>query len=258
MMKKKKSFMRFTFNLFWITLILFFVLFACSGPLSEHETPADVIKQYGEFRDVESDSVSLRTVSNEQGRVTFVIVLGKERYVTLDIFDKNGTYRKTLLNGGWGPGEFGIIWKSESNDIIKAGEYSYELEADHEVLIKGSFSYNNTGISEYNVNSEKIFTVVEVMPEFSGGINALMKYLSDNIKYPEEAKKEGIQGRVFVNFVVEKSGKVNNVNVIRGIGGGCDEEAIRVISSMPDWKPGLENGKAVRVDYNIPIKFALD
>ena len=111
-------------------------------------------------------------------------------------------------------------------------------------------------LTEVN-NTDSVYKVVEVMPEYPGGIDALMKYLSENIKYPEIAKKESIQGRVFVNFVVEKSGKVNNVNIIRGIGGGCDEEAIRVISSMPDWKPGLENGKPVRVDYNIPIKFAL-
>jgi TonB family protein len=100
--------------------------------------------------------------------------------------------------------------------------------------------------------------VVEVMPEYPGGHEALFAYISENIKYPEKAKKEKIQGRVFVSFVVEKSGKVTNVSILRGIGGGCDEESLRVVSEMPIWKPGLQDGKPVRVQFNLPIKFALD
>jgi len=106
-------------------------------------------------------------------------------------------------------------------------------------------------------NTDSVYKVVEVMPEYPGGTDALMKYLSENIKYPESAKEEGIQGRVFINFTVEKNGAVSNVNVLRGIGAACDAEAVRVIEGMSDWKPGLEEGKPVRVDYNIPIKFAL-
>lgn len=102
-----------------------------------------------------------------------------------------------------------------------------------------------------------IFTVVEQMPQFPGGEEARMKYLMENIKYPEEAKKKGIQGRVFVTFVVEKDGKISAVKVLRGIGGGCDEEAVRVISNMPDWTPGKQRGEAVRVQFNTPIHFAL-
>ncbi len=103
----------------------------------------------------------------------------------------------------------------------------------------------------------EIFTVVETMPEYPGGVNELYKYLGNNIKYPEKAKADNIQGRVFVNFVVEKDGEVSNVNVLRGIGGGCDEEAIRVISSMSNWTPGKQRGEVVRVSYNLPIKFSL-
>ena len=103
----------------------------------------------------------------------------------------------------------------------------------------------------------EIFTVVEVMPVYDGGIEELYKFLGNNIKYPEEAKKDSIQGRVFVNFIVETDGSVTNVNVLRGIGGGCDEESIRVVSMMPKWTPGTQRGKAVRVSYNLPIKFSL-
>jgi protein TonB len=85
----------------------------------------------------------------------------------------------------------------------------------------------------------------------------LMKYLSENIKYPPLAKESGIQGRVFINFVVEPNGSISNVKVLRGIGGGCDEEAVRVVEKMPKWSPGKQRGKPVRVSYNLPVKFTL-
>ncbi len=111
-------------------------------------------------------------------------------------------------------------------------------------------------------NSEKqkdsVYVVVKDMPSFPGGDAARMKFLTENIKYPELARKKGIQGRVFVTFVVEKDGQISNIKVLRGIGGGCDEEAVRVISMMPKWKPGIDNGKPVRFQFNLPIKFSLD
>ncbi len=100
-------------------------------------------------------------------------------------------------------------------------------------------------------------TVVEVMPEFPGGDIALMKYLSANLRYPEQAKTNNVQGRVYVNFIISSRGKVLYPYIVRGIGSGCDQEAIRVIKNMPVWKPGKQNGKAVPVRYNVPVKFAL-
>ncbi len=105
---------------------------------------------------------------------------------------------------------------------------------------------------------DTVFTVVEKMPEFPGGMNGLMKFLTDNIKYPEVAKNNNIQGRVFVNFVIEKDGSVSHLKILRGIGGGCDEEAIRVVKMMPRWTPGEQRGEKVRVSYNLPIKFSLE
>ena len=95
------------------------------------------------------------------------------------------------------------------------------------------------------------------MPEYPGGINKLMEYLSKNIEYPKAARESGIQGRVFVSFIVEKDGSISNVKVIRSIGGGCDEEAVRVVKAMPKWKPGKQRGKAVRVSYMLPVVFKL-
>ncbi len=110
---------------------------------------------------------------------------------------------------------------------------------------------------EEEVSEQEIFTVVESMPEFPGGPQAMMEYIARNIKYPPMARESGIQGRVFVNFVVEPDGSVTNVNVLRGIGGGCDEEAIRVVESMPKWTPGRQRGKAVRVSFTLPVRFTL-
>jgi len=125
----------------------------------------------------------------------------------------------------------------------------------------------NTQVDEYvapvksddeeSAEEAQIFMVVESMPEYPGGEAALYTFLADNIKYPQMAKESGIQGRVFVTFVVEKDGHVTDVRVLRGIGGGCDEEAIRVVKSMPKWTPGKQRGKSVRVQYNLPVKFTL-
>ena len=103
-----------------------------------------------------------------------------------------------------------------------------------------------------------VYQIVEEMPEFPGGVDALMQFLSKNIKYPEKAKDENISGRVFLGFVVEKDGSIGEVKVLRGIGGGCDEEAVRVVKAMPKWKPGKMEGQPVRVSYQIPINFKLD
>lgn len=110
---------------------------------------------------------------------------------------------------------------------------------------------------EEEVVETEIFTVVESMPEFPGGAEAMMAFIAKNMKYPPMARESGIQGRVFVNFVVEPNGSVSNVKVLRGIGGGCDEEAIRVVESMPKWTPGRQRGKAVRVSFNLPVRFTL-
>ncbi len=104
---------------------------------------------------------------------------------------------------------------------------------------------------------EQIFVFVEDQPGYPGGDEARLKYLRDNIKYPEMAKESGIQGTVYVTFVVEKDGSISNVKVLRGIGGGCDEEAVRVIKNMPKWKPGKQRGRPVRAQFNMPIRFIL-
>ena len=105
---------------------------------------------------------------------------------------------------------------------------------------------------------EVVFVVVEKMPEFPGGQQALFKYLSENVKYPVIAQENGIQGRVICQFVVNRDGSIVDVEVVRSGGDpSLDKEAIRVIKSMPKWKPGKQRGKAVRVKYTVPVNFKL-
>ncbi|CAN5415105.1 energy transducer TonB [soil metagenome] len=103
----------------------------------------------------------------------------------------------------------------------------------------------------------KIFTYVEEMPTFPGGEAEFYGYLKKNIKYPPMARENGIQGKVYISFVVDKDGNIKDVKMARGIGGGCDEEALRVIRNMPSWKPGKQNGRSVAVSYTVPVNFTL-
>lgn len=106
-------------------------------------------------------------------------------------------------------------------------------------------------------SKEDVYTIVESMPEFPGGQEAMFKYLASNMNYPAKAKDNYIQGTVFVNFVIGSEGAVRDVKVIRGVNKLLDEESLRVIRSMPNWTPGVQRGKKVAVSYNLPIKFTL-
>ena len=116
---------------------------------------------------------------------------------------------------------------------------------------------SDVGNAEMKPDKNGVYQMVEEMPKYPGGEQAMMKYVADNIKYPEEAKDKNIAGRVFVSFIVEKDGSIGEVKVMRGIGGGCDEEAVRVISAMPKWTPGKVKGEPVRVSYMMPLNFKL-
>lgn len=110
--------------------------------------------------------------------------------------------------------------------------------------------------NDTSIQDEPIFTRVEESPEYIGGDRAMYKFLKENIKFPEEAKQAKISGRVTLWFVIEKDGSIKIVKVLRGLGYGCDEEAVRLIKAMPKWKPGKQRGKAVRVYYTIPVIFS--
>jgi protein TonB len=129
------------------------------------------------------------------------------------------------------------------------------IEGDPNAEVRIDEPVGNSDVVEDN--SIVDFASVEVMPEFPGGQAGWGKYLQKNMKYPPIARENNITGRVIVSFVVEKNGDLTDIKVLRGIGGGCDEEAVRVLKSAPAWKPGVQNGRNVRVAYTMPIFFQL-
>jgi len=118
---------------------------------------------------------------------------------------------------------------------------------------------DQSSLSEHikSQNAKHFFAVVEKMPEFPGGYSGLTTFLSNNLEYPKNAKKNNIEGRVILSFEVGETGIISNIHTLRGIGGGCDEEAIRVINMMPAWEPAYQNGQSVKVLFTIPIKFEI-
>ena len=140
------------------------------------------------------------------------------------------------------------------DDNVETEDININAEVEQNEIIE---EYVAPEVVEEEVVEQEIFQIVEEMPQFPGGEAKLMEYVAKNIKYPQIARETGIQGRVFVGFVVEPDGSISNVKLLRGIGGGCDEEAMRVIKSLPKWKPGKQRGKAVRVSYQIPVFFKL-
>lgn len=120
------------------------------------------------------------------------------------------------------------------------------------VFCLSTVSAQKTVVSKKN---QKVFDVVEQMPEYPGGMEALFKYMAENMKYPEDAKKQQVEGRVLVQFIVETDGSVSNTEVLMRVFPSLDAEAVRVISGMPKWIPGKQNGKVVRVKYTIPVSF---
>ncbi len=188
------------------------------------------------------------------------------------IVEKDGTISELKINRGIGEGcdeeALRVIsmmpkWKpgSQRGEPVRV---QFNLPIKFVLDGDGASKNNETTVFAYRVvdgtpqlADKHVFAVVDEMPEYPGGQDEMMKYLGNNIKYPDEARKAGIQGLVYVTYVVEKDGTITELRINRGIGGGCDEEAIRVVSAMPKWEPGKQNGKPVRVQFNLPIKFSL-
>jgi len=132
--------------------------------------------------------------------------------------------------------------------------------ANGEAVEQEEIPFEATNVDEsapLDANTDEVFKVVEVDPEFPGGEEALYKYLAENIKYPIMAKNNKVEGRVYITFVIEKDGTVSDAKVLRSVNEELDAEALRVINAMPKWKPGTQRGVPVRVQYNIPISFKL-
>lgn len=142
------------------------------------------------------------------------------------------------------------------DDVEVEDEIDINAEVSQEEIIE-EYVYEAPEIEEEEIVEAEIFTVVEQMPEFPGGAAEMTRFIQKNIKYPMMARESDIQGRVYINFVVEPDGSVSNVTVMRGIGGGCDEEAVRIVNMMPKWNPGKQRGIVVRCSFTVPIVFRL-
>ncbi len=132
-----------------------------------------------------------------------------------------------------------------------------KIESATEITEKATPIEQKTVVDEPKSSEEEVFTVVEDMPEYPGGMKELMKFLSGNIKYPAECQKNNEQGRVVVQFVVNKDGSIQDAKIMRGVSKLLDEEALRVVKAMPKWKPGMQKGVVVRTKYTIPVMFRI-
>jgi len=147
-------------------------------------------------------------------------------------------------------------------DVLNIVEDDVELDEeldieDTEMDEDTEIDFADLAMEEEEEEDAPVFFIVEDMPEFPGGEVELRKYIAKSVKYPVIAQENGIQGRVYISFVVSKKGEVTDVKVARGVDPNLDKEAIRVVKAMPKWKPGKQRGKAVKVSYTVPINFVL-
>lgn len=147
-------------------------------------------------------------------------------------------------------------------DILNIVEDDVELDEELEIMDTEMsqddiVDFSNMVFEEETRDEGEIFMIVEEMPEFPGGTEALQRYLSQSVRYPVIAQENGIQGRVYIQFVINQNGEVTNATILRGVDPSLDREALRVVEAMPKWKPGKQRNRPVRVSYTVPINFVL-
>ncbi len=208
-------------------------------------TPGDTASTHRNKTDLALNSKKL----GEKVRFSAPVVVSEE-VTDMDLYnqDELNSSNEVLAAPEALPGEDVTGKKGESTAIVENKASSIANKKDAEMAA------NKAEIAE---DSRSVFTVVEEMPSFPGGEAERNKFLSGNIVYPQQAVENGIQGTVYIRFVVDVKGNITEVKVLRGIGGGCDEEALRVVKMMPKWHPGKQNGEKVRVLYNMPVIFKL-
>ncbi|MEO6283884.1 MAG: M56 family metallopeptidase [Dyadobacter sp.] len=159
-----------------------------------------------------------------------------------------------------------MIYKNRTSKwLLSTYVFSVAMIGTAAILIAGcegkeynELTFEKKVLTKEDLANKPIFTVVEEQPEFPGGIQEMYKFLGENIKYPEKATRANVSGRVFLSFVVTEDGAIGDIQVLKGLGFDCDEEAVRVLSKFPKWTPGKQNGIPVNVRYNLPINFQLE
>lgn len=148
------------------------------------------------------------------------------------------------------------IIEVDNEEEIEEPEIEFKEEPDEEEVVDTYIAPVEEEPEEEEV-VDQIFTIVEESAAPEGGMKSFYKYIRKNLSYPRQAKRMGIEGKVFLSFIVDKDGSITNISVIRGIGGGCDEEATRILKEAPKWKPGKQRGRAVKQKMTFPINFKL-
>ncbi|MBN8576384.1 MAG: energy transducer TonB [Cytophagales bacterium] len=148
-----------------------------------------------------------------------------------------------------------LVAVPDEQEIKQELKFTFDMEVTEETRVQQVEAIEQPKVEDEK--ADEIFTVVEVSAEPKGGRAAFYKYVGENIQYPAQARRMGIQGRVFVEFVVNKDGALTDVVVVKGIGAGCDEEALRIVKNAPAWNPGRQRGRAVKQRMVIPITFML-
>jgi len=137
--------------------------------------------------------------------------------------------------------------KVESISVVKANDRSF-------LIIERNIQNLNLSVSS---STDKVYTIVEDQPKYIGGLDKMREFISNNMQYPDKARQQGIQGSVFVSFIVDGTGAISDVQIVKGISPECNDEAIRIVKLMPNWIPGTQDGKNVKVRFVLPFKFAL-
>jgi len=150
-----------------------------------------------------------------------------------------------------------IVEVSDEEVIIEEIRIDLDIEMTEDQVIEQTI-FEKVEFVEIEEKADEIFTIVEQQPEPVGGLKAFYEYIGKNLNYPSRAQRNSIQGRVYIQFVVEKNGSLTDIQIVKGIGGGCDEEAFRIISNAPKWNPGKQRGRPVRVKMIMPILFRLE
>jgi protein TonB len=205
----------------------------------------------------------------EQIKIIEVNLLARIREVKPEIKPISKAQTKTVQAKSIQYANLNVVPENQTESDIPSQEQLHEAVIST-MNIEGEASLNlnpieiqektsNTSGSPASAGNMELHTLdgIENYPEFPGGQSAFIKFLSRNLRYPDAAVDRGIEGKVLISFIIEKNGRLSNIKILRGIGYGCDEEAIRVLEKSPEWKPGMQNNQQVRVAYTLPINFSL-
>lgn len=229
-------------------IVTFCFVVACKN---EPKTNADTVTQTTEMATPSVDSAALAA----QAQITADSLAAAEKAAAEAEIAKTTTEPKTKITAVK-QNKTTVVPPAKTKAKPKVTPVTPVNPSKTAIVIKPEPKFDDDNIVK-RPGRDDVFTISEVAPTYPGGEKEMMKYLKKNIKYPNEAKEKGIKGTVFVEFVVEKNGTVDDVLVKKGVNPLLDKEAVRVVNSMPKWSPGKQNGNLVAVRYTLPVKFDL-